>query len=57
MSILAENPLLSKLEQLSLAKPDFLQVHNYELEMGMTKHKVGNWMQHKKHQQAEKQLF
>lgn len=41
MSILAENPLLSKLEQLSLTKGDFLQVHNYELEMGMIKHKVG----------------
>lgn len=44
MSILAENPLLSKLEQLSLTEADFLQVYNYELEMGMTKHKVGNLM-------------
>lgn len=34
MSILAENPLLSKLEQHLLTEVDFLQVHNYMLENG-----------------------
>lgn len=29
-------------------------MNNYKLEMGMTKHKAENWMQHKKRQQAEK---
>lgn len=55
MSVPAENPPYSKLQQSSLIEANFskCRMNDYNLEMGMTKHKVG--MQHKKQQQAEKQ--
>lgn len=48
MSVPAENPPYSKLQQSSLIEANFskCRMNDYNLEMGMTKHKVG--MQHKK---------
>lgn len=57
MSVPAENPPYSKLEQSSLieANSSKWRMNDYNPEMGMTKHKVENGMQHKKQQQAERQ--